>query len=256
MGRFGKFAAAEVPIVVACLAAWHVGLDGIAGKAMLLLISLLIGALLALVGQIYQTGADTFELFAAWTAAILPLVLLARFSALWLFWVALLDLALVLYSQTFGGFFRFAFGKTSMWWMLFCLNTSALCLWEWLASSGITWLQERWATRVLAIAGGTTVTGLALWAVFDFEGIWGGTLPAYLTWLAAIYFGYRHLKCDVFVLAGGVLSAIIVVTALLSRALLSQIHDFGGASLLIGMAVLGMSAAGATWLKSVAREAA
>lgn len=256
MGRYGKFAAAEAPILIACLAAWRFGLDGVAGKAMLLLISLLIGALLALVGQIYQTGADTFELFAAWAAAILPLVLLARFSALWLFWIALLDLALVLYCQTFGWFFRFAFDKASVWWMLFCLNTLALCVWEGFASAGIEWLRERWATRVLAVASGATITALALWAVFDFEKEWLGTLPAYLAWLAAAYFGYRHWKRDVFVLAGGVLSVIIVVTALLCKALLSHTHDSGSAFLFIGMAVLGMSTVGAMWLKSVAKEAA
>ena len=40
-----------------------------AGKAVLTLLSLLVGALLALTGQIYQTGADTYELFAWWAVA-------------------------------------------------------------------------------------------------------------------------------------------------------------------------------------------
>ena len=48
---------------------------GRAGKAALLAASLFVGALLALIGQIYQTGADTFEMFAAWAALILPWVL-------------------------------------------------------------------------------------------------------------------------------------------------------------------------------------
>ena len=46
------------------------------------LLSLLTGALLALSGQVYQTGADTFELFAWWAVLILPWVLVSRFSPL------------------------------------------------------------------------------------------------------------------------------------------------------------------------------
>ena len=46
-----------------------------AGKAALLAAALLTGGLLALIGQTYQTGADTFELFATWAALILPWVL-------------------------------------------------------------------------------------------------------------------------------------------------------------------------------------
>ncbi|MET0204922.1 MAG: DUF2157 domain-containing protein [Casimicrobiaceae bacterium] len=54
------------------LAVWR-GLDTLPGKAALVA-ALLAGALLALVGQVYQTGADTFELFAAWAVAIVVLV--------------------------------------------------------------------------------------------------------------------------------------------------------------------------------------
>ena len=54
-------------------------------------------------------------------------------------------------------------------------------------------------------------------------------------------------------LAGGVLSLIVAVAAFLSYHML----DSGsGAFLLIGLVVIGMSAGGAIWLKSVAREQA
>ncbi|MET0346849.1 MAG: DUF2157 domain-containing protein [Casimicrobiaceae bacterium] len=59
------------------LAVWR-GLDTLPGKAALVVAALLVGALLALVGQVYQTGADRFELFAAWAVAIVAWVLVAR----------------------------------------------------------------------------------------------------------------------------------------------------------------------------------
>lgn len=46
------------------------------------------GGLLALVGQIYQTGADIWQLFAVWAGLMLPWVLISRTAACWaLFWL-------------------------------------------------------------------------------------------------------------------------------------------------------------------------
>src|SRR5688572_3177860 len=62
LGRHAKFAMAESLILAALAAVWWQGLERIAGKAALLAAALFTGALLALIGQTYQTGADTFEL--------------------------------------------------------------------------------------------------------------------------------------------------------------------------------------------------
>src|SRR5262245_26788015 len=75
LGRLGKLAIAELAVVVGMGFVWRLGLDRSAGRAALLATSLLLGALFALIGQAYQTGADTFELFATWAVAILPWVL-------------------------------------------------------------------------------------------------------------------------------------------------------------------------------------
>src|SRR5688572_21097573 len=72
LGRYVKFGLVEAVVVLAVVAAWRLGIDRVAGKAALLVASLATGGLLALFGQTYQTGADTFELFASWAALILP----------------------------------------------------------------------------------------------------------------------------------------------------------------------------------------
>jgi uncharacterized membrane protein len=89
LGRMAKFAMVEVVLVAALAAVWRFGVEHIAGKAALLGAALFTGALFALIGQTYQTGADTFELFAVWALAVLPWALVARFPALWLFWLLL-----------------------------------------------------------------------------------------------------------------------------------------------------------------------
>lgn len=247
LGRFSKFALVEGAILAGLLACWRVGLDSPAGKAVLLLLSLLTGALLALAGQVYQTGADTYELFAYWAVLILPWVLVGRFSPLWLLWLGLLDLAAWLYFQLFGD------GEPLLW-ALFVLNALALAAWEAGHRAGLAWLRDDWPPRLVALASGAAATALIVWAIMgggDRSGSTVGAILAYAAWLAAIYVWYRRVRTDLFMLAGGLLSLIVAVVAFLSKTMLGG--DAGG-FLFIGLVVIGMSAGGAVWLKSAARE--
>jgi uncharacterized membrane protein len=213
--------------------------------------ALLVGALLALVGQTYQTGADTFELFTAWALAILPWVLLGRFPALWIFWLGIVNLAVTLYDQTFPGVLGALFGPDRILWLLLTLNTVALVVWEGLARAAVAWLRERWASRLLAIASGTLATILAVLDVVDSgSSDWGA--PVWLALLALAVFIYRRRIRDLFVLAGVVLSAIVVIATFCGENLLNESDSL--AFLFIGVLVIGLSAAGGWWLKQVAAE--
>ena len=256
MGRFAKFGLVEFCIVAVVATCWKLGLDRLSGKAALFAATLLIGALLALVGQTYQTGADPWQLFAVWATMILPWVVIGRFGALLLFWVGLINLSMFLYFQTFPrffGFFGLLFGSEAMLWTFFIFNTAILCLWEFAAQRQFSWLSERWPLRVLAVASGSLITTLAVWSIFEFRSFGVACPIGYLLWLAAAYFVYRHKYIDVFVLAGGVLSVIIVVTALLSHSMFNHGGN-AGSFLIIGLAVISLSAVGGLWLKSIALE--
>ena len=254
LGRFAKFGLVEASMLVALACVWWLGLEHAAGKAALLAVALLTGALLALVGQTYQTGADSFELFTAWAIAILPWALVARFPALWALWLVIVNLAITLYFQVFHGWFGIVFGPERQLWLLFWFNMTALAVWEASAALGLGWLRERWAPRLIATAGGTFVSVLAVIAVINWKSASGSNVLVWLVWLGAMYAVYRHRIKDVYMLAGGVLSLIAVVTAFLAKQLIH--HGAGEASgfLLVGLIVIGMSAAGAYWLKIVARE--
>jgi len=228
---------------------WRFGVEHIAGKAALLGAALFTGALFALIGQTYQTGADTFELFAVWALAVLPWALVARFPALWLFWLLLVNLAALLYLGTMRAPLWFFAGSSRQLWLLFALNTVALVVWEGLALSGIQWLRERWSVRILATASGGFATALAVTDIVSKHTV--GGVAAWVAWMAAAYILYRHKVKDLFVLAGGVLSVVVVVSTVVIR------HFFrvdAGAFLFVGLLVIGISAAGAWWLKSVAAE--
>jgi len=251
LGRMFKFALVEALIVVALAFVWRLGLERISGKAALLGAALLTGALLALIGQTYQTGADTFELFAVWALAILPWALVARFPSLWLLWLLLVNLAALLYVGTTRRALWFFAGSDQQLWLLFALNTVALIVWEGFALSGIQWLRERWSVRILATASGGFATALAITDIVGRHA--SGGFVAWVAWLAAAYVLYRHNVKDLFVLAGGVLSVVVVVSTAVVR------HLFRvdpAAFLMVGLLIIGISAAGGWWLKSIAAEEA
>jgi len=246
LGRFAKFGLVEAAILLGLVACWRFGLDGAPGKAVLVLLSLLVGALLALTGQVYQTGADTWELFAWWAALILPWVLVGRFSPLWLVWLALVNLTVLLYPQ--------AYDVEPVLWILFGIDTLALVAWEAAHRAGIAWLRDSWPPRLVAFASGIAATALAGGAIFDdFRGTGPLAALAYLAWLAGFHFWYRRMRPDLFMLAGGLFSLIVTIVMLLAQ---NMLDDGSIAYLFIGLVVIGMSAGGAIWLKSIGRAEA
>jgi len=253
LGKFAKFGLIELPLLAAVVGYWRWGPDRAVGKASLLVAAILLGALLALFGQTYQTGADTWELFASWAALMVPWVLIGRLAGLWMLWIAIANVGIVLYFLVFPGLVGMVFSTERQLWTLFGFNTAALVVWE-LAARRAAWLNERWAPRLLAMASGTTITIIVVQAIVDWQGASGAAVLAYPMWLAGVYGAYRLLRRDVFVLAGGSLSVIVVVAALLLRALEVTRAQADGL-LLIALAVIAMAAASGWWLKRVAGEA-
>jgi uncharacterized membrane protein len=251
LGRFAKFSLVEAIVVATLLFIWRLGLDRPGGKAALLGACLFLGALLALIGQTYQTGADTFELFGAWAAMILPWVLVGRSTVLWLLWLTLVNLAITLYFQAFPSVFGLLFNTERVLWVLFAFNTVALAVWEAVAARGIAWLGRRWEPRLLATASGGFVTALAMTQILEARGASLWAIPAWLAWLAGAWAVYRRPVKDVFVLAGGVLSVIVVAATFFAKHLC---HGNAAGFLVVGLIVIALSAAGGWWLKNVAAE--
>jgi len=101
-GVFGRFALLQGALL-ACvaLACWRTPPAPI-GQAALILATLLTGALLALFGQSYQTGADVHELFFTWALLALPFALAGLSGALWAVWWTVLNVALALLCGWLG----------------------------------------------------------------------------------------------------------------------------------------------------------
>lgn len=251
IGRFAKFAMVEASIALAVFAYWKFGVETTAGKMWLLLAIILLGVLLALYGQTYQTGADRWQLFFTWSILMLPWAIVGRFSAIWILWIILINILVIHYYDTFGGMLGQITGRSNeMLWLIFLLNTLMLAVWEWL-SGRWHWLAVRWPVRLVAMAGGISITLVTLGAIFDEQsGVLSGLV--WMIWLASVYWVYRKLKPDLFMLAGGCLSGIIVLVAFLSKHTLKS--GGAGALLLIFLVVISLGAGAAVWLRKVRQE--
>lgn len=251
LGRLFKFALVEAVLVAAIAGYGFCSRHQHLGQLSLLLATLVLGALLALFGQTYQTGADPWQLFFNWALLMLPWTLLSRFAVLWLLWLALLNLSLILYYQTFGGFFGLILiSQVPMLWLVFGFNTLALLLWEML-SGRYPWLAERWCTRLIAVAAGTALTLLCLHAIVD---TCPGPLPAiaWLGWSGVLYYLYRSVWPDLFMLAGLCLAGIVIITSFVAHILPD---DLAAASfLMLALLVIGLGTGAALWLKRINQE--
>lgn len=82
--------------------------------------SFLVGVLFAVFGQIYQTGANAYDFFLAWTVFVTLWVLISNFAPLWLLYLVLINTTLILYSQQVAKDWSDVFICT----LLFIINTS------------------------------------------------------------------------------------------------------------------------------------
>ncbi|WP_299343502.1 DUF2157 domain-containing protein [uncultured Maritalea sp.] len=90
--------------LVGCLlvSLWR-GLDDGAGQALAIGASIFVGVFMAVFGQIYQTGADAYQLFMMWALLILPWVILSKSLAHWTLWLVVAHtFLLVFWVQTVG----------------------------------------------------------------------------------------------------------------------------------------------------------
>jgi uncharacterized membrane protein len=102
------------------------------GQYALLGAFMIAGALLALFGQTYQTGANVYELFLTWALLGVPLVIAGQWRALWAAWILVLNLALGLFCglRPETGVFRMLFdGAWATPTLLLIAMLANLALW-------------------------------------------------------------------------------------------------------------------------------
>lgn len=255
MHRFAKLGLASGLLVAGLVGVKAWGLGRLPGQAALVAAALLTGALLALIGQIYQTGAEAYALFGLWAGLTLPWAVVGRLPALWALWLVVANLALAFYAPHMPLLGSLARGDQ---WLLghVLFNGGALALWELGARGGAAWLAERWPPRWMAFLLAAPLTGFFVLRIFDDHyAILAGLL--WLVWAGAMLAAYLSGRRDLFMVAGVLLAGIAVVAALLTEILFVAVSGPGGVigtGLFIGVVVILLSTAAGNWLRHLASE--
>jgi len=247
LGKFGKFSLIEGLLILSILPLARVDLHTRIGQLSLLGASIIVGALLALFGQVYQTGADTWQLFATWGVLILPWAVLGRFEPLWLLWIVILNAAVTLYFGLFG--FLFFPSGIDVAAVALLFNAVSLAVWEYLQQpypkSSRLWV------RFPAVFAGIAATWIGMWAILDYRDTQGIWIVVWIVWLAAHCWVYRQRIRDLFMLTGGCLSLLIVLVTFLGHHLIDYRLSGFGFFVIALVLILGGSAS-AKWLKNTA----
>ena len=121
-----------------------------------------IGGMFALFGQVYQSGADPWQLFALWAALGLPLALAARHDALWIPWTMVAFTGISLWTGIARNFFDPEMSAILPGWGLAAVLVSAIFVIDRrLAPHG----QSQWAARLAALMAISLVSGNAFYDV-------------------------------------------------------------------------------------------
>lgn len=126
-----------------------------------------IGALLALIGQTYQSGADPWQLFALWVALAVPWTIAARHDAVWSALVVIAFAAIGLWLSAQDPAHIAAAPSVLPAWLAAFAITGALSRY----SGFEDWMGEtRWAFRLAATLTAVLIVFNTLVAIFDSAG--------------------------------------------------------------------------------------
>jgi len=200
-----KLSSIQFGIIGCLIGVYYYSLQRISGQVLLLSASVLVGIFMAVYGQIYQTGADAYQLFMMWSLFTLGWTIISNFSAQWIFWLVITNMFVALWWT------QAALPTREMEFMIFTylavLNGVALALREYFKE--YEWLRVRWTRFVLTIA--TLVIMLipiTIWIAQPDRATHSNIISGIIGLVGhgVAYFVYRHKLPDMWSLAATVLS--------------------------------------------------
>lgn len=262
MGKFLKLGLLEAGVAACVASSYWLGLHKITGKILLLSASVLLGVLMAVYGQTYQTGADAFELFVGWAALILGWVVVSEFAALWFFWLILVNTGSILYwvqvlEPTHSA------DVECLCLFIATLNGIALICREIAIKKGFSYLEGRWLRGILLVAllSSLSIPPMALLLDASMNHHPHFSPATYsLVWPVVVvggYVCYRTILRDMLALALILMNACLILLTLIGKLMLDR-HNGSEEFmfLLFALIIIGVVSATAFWLKRTAAKMA
>lgn len=237
---FGRFALLE-SILVACAAvAFLRPPPSTAGRAALFMAFIVTGALLALFGQTYQTGADVHELFVGWALLGLPLVCIAAWSVASAAWLLVLNTALMLFCgwHPTGGMLWVLLGARRFQPAEIVIGVAWLNLALWFAFETLRLAAvPEWVRRIAISCAFAFGTWAGITAIFESQAR-ALVLPALAVAMIAVAFQTLRRRKDIYPLA--VVMGSFIIISLVWFGKVSK-FDGEGVFLLLALWLIGTS---------------
>ncbi len=249
-----KLSSIQGALFCCLLGAYYYKLDRVSGQILLLSASVLTGVFMAVFGQIYQTGADAYQLFMMWSVFILGWTVISNFAPQWILWLAVTNIFLGLWWDQAALPDR---DREELIFVIFAVfNGSMLALREvFIARIGAAWLDHRWVRILLTIILLLPLNApLLVWVLQS-----GGVNNA-LKLSAAVgvighgllYAFYRFKVRDMWSLAAIALSVCVILEAAVLELLSDAFEDVEILMfLLMGLATLGIFSLAVLYLRRI-----
>ncbi len=260
LGPYLRLGLAAAALIAATVVAWLRGRDDLPGRVAALLAGLLFGPLMAIYGQTYQTGADSWGLFMSWALVMAAYAAASRFPGAWIAALALCHLAVLLaWGQLIGG--DWASGGRVWPHVLLAAGDGLLVLALERGALGAS-RSERGALAVLRTAvffGLSLLTLSAFRAIFaDLAGIAGmdglevvAALACAAAAIGAVFAVYSRRIPDLFPLACATAATCTLLSAGLARLLFDVLETEEAFSFLfLGAAICAQVGLAGKWLLS------
>ncbi|WP_299379163.1 DUF2157 domain-containing protein [uncultured Kiloniella sp.] len=257
-----KLGGIQFAIIASIIAACVCGLNRLSGQLALISASVFVGVFLAVFGQIYQTGADAYQLFMVWSLLILGWTILSRFAAHWVLWLVVFNVFLGLWWEQV---------PTARSWigpdwsplilpLLACFNGLVLCTRELLSqrsASSYDWLSAKWTRWIILIPILTLLNIPILLLIVSpdlaYEGVFIGSFVGAIGHIC-VYVYYRKIVKDIWSLAAITISALIIVEILTIRVLFEILMDEEELGLLLmGIVTIGIITGFTMYLRYLTR---
>lgn len=224
--KFTKIGLTELVLITATILALVPKINDNIKNVILMGASILVGVLFAVFGQIYQTGANAYDFFLAWTIFVTLWVLVSYFAPLWLLYLVLINTTLVLYSQQVAKDWSEVFICT----ILFAVNTTILISANLLVKSKV----PNWLKNIIAVAATSYATiGIVIGMFNKYQ----ASFPVLIVVTALVFaFGIWHgFKTK----SGFYLSVIPFSLIIIVSALLIKISDGEMIFLIVSLFIIG-----------------
>jgi uncharacterized membrane protein len=216
MPKTAKILLATAGVVIPVLLALFPRFTPLVRNGLMTTGAFMVGGLFAVLGQIYQTGADAYDLFLAWWVFTLLWVIIIDFDWLWLLSLVLLNTTIGLYAEQVA----FNWSSGTVWLLLLLVNLGALFGFSYVGEKVREKAYSRTFLLILALGASITAVSGFTAELFESANGWGRSMLLLLVpvlLVACAYLSYR--RKELAYLAITAISLITISTATVLNAL-------------------------------------